>query len=42
MKNMTPESLLNQFDRLPSEQLQSKLDYFFMPYNTNCDWSKHM
>lgn len=42
MRSMTPEALLHEFNRHPSDDLQRKVDFFYLPYNTKIDCSKHM
>lgn len=33
IRSKTPEKLLALFDPTPSEAVQKKIDYFFMPYS---------
>ena len=41
-KTITPEKLLEQFDPIPSQDVQKKIDYFFFPYSPKQDISKYM
>ena len=37
-----PNALLKAFNPLPSEEMQKKMDYFFMPYAPQNNTDKHM
>ena len=39
---MDPNALLKAFNPLPSEEMQKKMDYFFMPYAPQNNTDKHM
>lgn len=41
-KLMTPEAMIQLFDRQPSPAIQDKINFYFMPYNSKTDCSKHM
>jgi hypothetical protein len=37
-----PNALLKAFNPLPSEEMQKKMDYYFMPYAPQNNTDKHM
>tara|TARA_B110000285_G_scaffold161461_1_gene180317 strand:- start:592 stop:798 length:207 start_codon:yes stop_codon:yes gene_type:complete len=41
-RTITPEKLLEQFDPIPSDEIQKKIDFFFFPYSPKQDISKYM
>ena len=42
MKEGNPNVLVEQFNPLPSEKIQEKMNFFFMPYNPELSFCRHM
>jgi hypothetical protein len=40
--SVDPNALLKAFNPLPSEDIQKKMDYYFMPYAPQNNTDKHM
>ena len=40
--DQTPDEMIARFDNQPSEEIQKKINFYFLPYNKHFDCSKHM
>ena len=40
--DLTPDEMIQLFDKHPSVAVQRKINYYFMPYNKHFDCAKHM
>ena len=42
METVDPNTVIKQFDPIPSQNIQKKFDYFYLPYSPLQERGKHM